>query len=166
MTSQERVLKIDKVIFKLSYQSFPNKTTKSRIIHVQISTLKQYQMMMSSVARIKFIKRKVIFRYHTKGVSNQVSSKSDNKIKSIHVQFLLPKWEKTKKWETFSGLQNGGIKGLQIGTGFSDYKLGQEGLQIRVALGISNWGKKITNRGRNFKLGQRDFKSGQRLQIG
>ena len=37
---------------------------------------------------------------------------------------------KTKKCEKFSGLQNGAMKGLQIGTGFRDYKLGQEGLQI------------------------------------
>ena len=37
-------------------------------------------MMMSSVARVKFIKTKVILRYHTKGVSNQVSSNSDHEI--------------------------------------------------------------------------------------
>ena len=37
--------------------------------------------------------------------------------------------------------------------------MGQETLQIGAAKGISNRGKKITNRGR-------DFKSGQRLQIG
>ena len=54
-----------------------------------------------------------------------------------------------------------------------DYKLGHEGLQIGVALGISNRGKKITNWGRDLKSGQRDFKPwqrylkpGQRLQIG
>ena len=39
-------------------------------------------MMMSSVARVKLIKTKVIFRCHTKGVSNQVSSNSDHEIKS------------------------------------------------------------------------------------
>ena len=63
----------------------------------------------------------------------------------------------------FSGLQNGAIKGLQIGAGFRDYKLGQKGSQIGVALGNSNRGKKITNWGRDFKSGQRDFKPGQRL---
>ena len=52
MTSQERVLKIDKVIW----------TTKSRVIHAQISVPKQYQMMMSPVARVRFIKSNVIFR--------------------------------------------------------------------------------------------------------
>ena len=49
------------------------------------------------------------------------------------------------------------MRSLQIGAGFRDYKLGQEGLQIGPALGISN-------RGRDFKLEQRHFKSGQRLQ--
>ena len=70
-------------------------------------------------------------------------------------------------------LQNRVVRGLQIGAGFSDYRSGQEGLQIRAASGILSRGKKITNRGRGFKSGQRDFKSeqrdfksGQRLQIG
>ena len=31
------------------------------------------------------------------------------------------------------GLQNGTIRGLQIGAGFRDYKSGQEGLQIGTA---------------------------------
>ena len=35
-----------------------------------------------------------------------------------------------------------------------------------AALGISNWGKKITNRGRDFKLGQKDFKLWHTLQTG
>ena len=43
--------------------------------------------------------------------------------------------------------------------------MGQEGLQIGTAFGISNRDKRITNQGRDFKSGQRDFKSGQRLQI-
>ena len=112
--------------------------------------------MMSSVAEVRFIKTKVFFRYHTKGVSNQVSSYSDH----------IPKWEKTKKWEKMSGLQNGAIRGLKIGADFTDYKFGQERLQIKAAFWISNRGKKITNQGRDFKLGQRDFKSEQTLQIG
>ena len=37
--------------------------------------------------------------------------------------------------------------------------MGPEGLQKRSSFGISNRGEKITNRGR-------DFKSGQKLQIG
>ena len=72
MASQERVLKINKVIW----------TTKSRVIHAQILIPKQYRMMMSSVAMIKFIKTIFSFRYHTKGVSNQVSSISHNEVKS------------------------------------------------------------------------------------
>ena len=51
-------------------------------------------MMMPSVARVKFVKTKVTFRYHTKGVSNQVSSNSDHEIKVIHVPIPVPKWEK------------------------------------------------------------------------
>ena len=66
---------------------------------------------------------------------------------------------KNEKVEKIFWLQNGAIRGLQIGAGFRDYKSGQEGLQIGAALEISNRGKKSTNRGR-------DFKSGQRLQIG
>ena len=53
--------------------------------------------------------------------------------------------EKRKSGKTFSGLQNGAIRGLQIGPGFRDY----------------NGTRGITNR-ENFK----DFKSGQGLQIG
>ena len=101
---------------------------------------------MLSVPRVKFIKTMVIFRYHTIGVSNQVSSNSVNKIKSE--------------------LQNGAIRELQIGADFWDYKSGQEVLQIGAALAISNQGKKIANWGRDFKSGQSDFKLEQRLQIG
>ena len=54
-----------------------------------------------------------------------------------------------KSGKKLSRLQNGAIRGLKIG----------------ASLGISNWGKKNINRGRDFKLGQRDFRSGLRLQI-
>ena len=69
-------------------------------------------------------------------------------------------------------MKNGAVRGLQIRAGCRDYKSRQEGLQIDTALGISNWGKIITNRGRDFKLVQRHFKSSrnyksrERLQIG
>ena len=49
------------------------------------------------------------------------------------------------------------IRGLQIGAGFRDYKSGQEGLQIGAVLGISNWGKEISNRGRDYKSVQNSF---------
>ena len=65
------------------------------------------------------------------------------KSKVIHVQILVPKYEKTKKSEKFSGLQNGTVRALQIGAGFRDYKSGQEGLQIGAALGISNRAKRL-----------------------
>ena len=59
-----------------------------------------------------------------------------------------------------SELQNEAIRGLQIGAGFRDYKSGQEELQIRAALGISNWGKKITSWGRDYKSEQEGFQIG------
>ena len=59
-----------------------------------------------------------------------------------------------------SGLQNGVIRGLQIGAGLREYKSGQEGLQIGAILVISNEGKK------NYKSGRIYFKSGKRLQMG
>ena len=75
------------------------------------------------------------------------------KSKVINVQIPVPKWEKTKKWGKFSGLQNGAMRRLQTGVGFRDYKSEKEGLQIG-----GNF--------RDFKLGQRDYKSGQGFQIG
>ena len=44
--------------------------------------------------------------------------------------------EKRKNGKNFSGLQNGAIRGLQIGAGFRDYISRQDGLQIGAALGI------------------------------
>ena len=66
----------------------------------------------------------------------------------------------------FRDYKTGQDEGLQIGAEFRDYKSGQEGLQIGAALGITNWGKMITNRGRDYKSGQMDYKLGQGLQIG
>ena len=92
---------------------------------------------MSSVARVNFIKTKVIFRYHTKSVPNQVSSNSNHKIKSYSCSnFSTKMGKKDKREKTFSGLQNGTIRRLQIGVGFRDYKSGQDGLQIGAALEI------------------------------
>ena len=99
--------------------------------------------MMSSVTRVKFIKTNVVFRYHSKDVSIQVRI---TKSKVSHVQILVPKWEKRKSGKISSGLQNGTIRGLQIGTDFMDHKWGQEELQIGATSGISNRGKNISNR--------------------
>ena len=82
-------------------------------------------------------------------------------------KFQYQNGKKRKSGKKFSGLQNGAIRGLQIGAVFRDFKSGQEGLQKGAALGISNRGKKIANWDRDFKSGQRDFKSGQKgFQIG
>ena len=87
MTSQEKMFKINKVIW----------TAKSRVIHARISIPKHYRMIMSSVAKIKFIQIIVIFRYYTKGVSNQVSSNSDDEIKSFSCSNSSIKIEKKRK---------------------------------------------------------------------
>ena len=90
MMSQERVFKIDKVIFSNYTKTW---TPKSTVFHVWISTPIQYQIMMSSVARVK-----VLFSYHTKGVLKFHQIRI-TKSKVIHVEIPGPKWEKTKKWE-------------------------------------------------------------------
>ena len=92
--------------------------------------------MMSSVARINFIKTKAGFSYHTKGISNQASSNPDR--------------EKTKKWEKTFWVRKRDNNG--------DYKLGQEASQIGKK--VTNWGKEISNRG------ERNFRPGHVLQIG
>ena len=137
----------------------------SKLIHVQISIPKQYQMMTSSVARVIFFKSKVIFSYNTEGVSNQVLSNSDHETKSYSCWNSHTKMGKSEKVKKNSGLQNGTIRGVQIGASFRDCKSGEEGFQTEAALGISNRGKKITNWDRDFKSEQRDLKSGQRSQI-
>ena len=112
---------------------------------------------MSSVARIKFIKTKVIFSYHNKGVSNQVSSYSDHEIKSCSCSNSGTKMGKNEKvGKIFWITKRGNIRGLQIGAGFRDYKLGQEGLQIEIKE-ISNWGKRDLSRGTDYKSGQSKF---------
>ena len=74
-------------------------------------------MLMPSVARVKFIKTKVISRYHIKGVSNQVSSSSDHEIKSYSCSNSSTKVGKNEK----------------VGKIFWITKRGNEG--------IPNWGK-------------------------
>ena len=68
--------------------------------------------------------------------------------------------KKRKSWKKCSGLQNGAIKGIQIGACFRDYKPGQEGLEIGVVLGISNRGKEISVRDRDYKSRQKGFQKG------
>ena len=98
-------------------------------------------MMTSSVARIEFIKIKVIFSYHNK----------NHKVKKYSCSNSSIKMRKTKKWKKNYGLQNLAIRGLQIEakwitnrSSFMDFKSGQKYYISR----------------------QRNLKSGQRLQIG
>ena len=95
-------------------------------------------MVMSSVATYKFIKTKAIFRYHTKGVTNQFHQSRITKSKVIHVHIAVPKWEKRKSEKNFLR-----------------YKTRQKGLQIGAA--ISNRGKEISDWGRYHKSGQGGF---------
>ena len=121
-------------------------------------------MMMSSVARVKFIKTKVIFRCHTKGLSNQVSPNLDHQIESYPCSNYNTKMGKNEKKEKIFWIT---IRGLQIGAGFRGYKLGQEGLQIAAALWISNWAKRLQIGAKRFQIrvdiknrGKRDFMLG------
>ena len=77
-------------------------------------------------------------------------------------KFYYQNEKKRKSWKKCSGLQNGAIKGIQIGACFRDYKPGQEELEVGVVLGISNRGKKITNRGKEISVRDRDYKSRQK----
>ena len=185
MTSQQRVFKINKVSFqviqffiKVSLRNFlQNLTSKSRVIHVRISISKQNQIM--TKAKVKFIKTKAIFTSHTRGVSNEVLSNQDQKIKSYSCSKWekagkpVPKWEKRKSrkkhfWVTkqgnkgftnrgrFQGLQTV-VRGITNRVNFRDFRSGQ-GFQFGAK--IFQIGAEIRNRC------ERDFKLGQGLQIG
>ena len=138
-------------------------------------------MMMSLVARVKFIKTNVIFRNHTKGASNQVSSNSDHEIKSYSCSNSSIKTRKNEKvGDKKLRLHNGAIKRLKIGAAFRDDKSGQEGLQIGGSFKDFKSGQKYYKSGLGFQIGEkrfqirteianrgnRDFKSEQGLQIG
>ena len=74
--------------------------------------------------------------------------------KVIHVQISVPKWEKTKK------------SGKKI---FWFTKRGNKGIANRGrSQGLQIWARRITNWGslRDFKSGEKDYKSGQKLKIG
>ena len=102
--------------------------------------------MMSAVARVKFIKTKVIFRHHTKGVSNQVSSNSNHEIKSYSYLNSGTKMGKNEKnGKMLLGYKKMGNKGVTNRGSFKDFKSGQrfhvgeKRFQIRA---------EITNRGK------------------
>ena len=82
------------------------------------------------------------------------------KSKVINVQITVTKWEKTKNLEKIFWVAKRGNKGIKnLGT-FYGLQIGVRGITNRgsFSLGISNRGKKIANR-------TKDFKSVQRLQI-
>ena len=64
------------------------------------------------------------------------------------------------------GTSKRGKKGVTNWGRFQGLQIGARSITNRGSLRISNQSNKITNRGRDFKLEQRDFKSGQGLQIG
>ena len=68
--------------------------------------------MMSSVARVKFIKTKVIFTHHAKGVSDLVSSNSDNGSKSYSCSNSSTKMGKNKEMEKNFWVAKLGNKGI------------------------------------------------------
>ena len=76
---------------------------------------------MSSEAWVKFIKTKVSFRYHTKGVSNQVPSNSDNEIKSYSCSNSSTKMEKNGEVEKNFWVTKRGNKVI-TNRGKRDYK--------------------------------------------
>ena len=76
---------------------------------------------MSSEAWVKFIKTKVSFRYHTKGVSNQVPSNSDHEIKSYSCSNSSTKMEKNGEVEKNFWVTKRGNKGI-TNRGKRDYK--------------------------------------------
>ena len=64
---------------------------------------------------------KVIFMYHTKSVSNQVSAKFGSRNQKLFMfKFQYQNEKKRKSSIKFAGLQNGAIRGLQMGAGFRD----------------------------------------------
>ena len=73
--------------------------------------------MTSSVARVKFIKIKVILGIISKASQTKFHQNQITKPKVIHVQVPVPRWQKKKKKKVKnnSQLQNEAIRGLQIG---------------------------------------------------
>ena len=107
---------------------------------------------MSSVPWVKFIKAKVIFRYHTKGVSKSSFIKFVSQNQKLFIfKFQYESGKKRKRWKKFFELKSGAIRVLQIGAGFSDYKSAQTGFKIGAV--VSNGSKENSNWDRDYKLG-------------
>ena len=114
-----------------------------------VSIPKQQQMMTQPMASVKFIKAKVIFSYHTKGVSNQVLSYSDHEVK-FFFQIPVSKWEKTKKWNSVFWVTKRGNKVMANLGRVYRLHIGAKRLQIRAKIfRIGTRG--ISNRSRDYK---------------
>ena len=100
--------------------------------------------MISSVARVKFIITIAIFRYHTKDVTTKFHQIRITKSKVIHIQIPKPKWKKTTNCEKDFLITKRGNKRITNRGSFRDFKLEQK----------------------DCKSGKRDFESWQRLPIG
>ena len=113
--------------------------------------------MMSSVARVKYIKTEVILRYlrHFK-----IPKAFQTKFHQIRITKSNSSAEigKTIRWEKIFVLQNRPISALQIGGSFTIDKSDQEALQVGSYRHFK-W------RQNDYKSGQQDYKLGQRLQI-
>ena len=127
--------------------------------------------MISSVAKVKLIKTKAIFRYDTKVVSNQVSSNSHHEIKSYSYSNSSTKIAKIEKWEKFFWVTKRGNKRI-TNRGKRDYKQGQFKVfqigtkRLQTGAGISNRDKEISNWGQRLQIGQEGFQVVAGLQIG
>ena len=114
-----------------------------------VSIPKQQQMMTQPMASVKFIKAKVIFSYHTKGVSNQVLSNSDHEVK-FFFQIPVPKWEKAKKWNNSFWVTKRGNKVMTNLGRIYWLQIGAKRLQIRAKI-VQIGTRGISNRSRDYK---------------
>ena len=145
-----------------------NWTTKSKVIHVRIAITKQYQMSMSSLARVKFIKTLNMIRKFL-GIIPKVPQTKFHQIRTTKSKVVLAqipviKWKKQKNGRKSSWVTKRGNKWLQIGVGgianrgsFRDLISWQKGCKLEQGFQIE---AKISNQGK------RDFKSRHGLQIG
>ena len=82
------------------------------------------------------------------------------KAKVIHVQILVPKWEKTKKQEMIFWVIKRGSKGNTDRGRFQGLQIGARGITNRGSFrDFKSWQK-------DYKLGKKDFKSVLGLQVG
>ena len=88
------------------------------------------------------------------------------KSKVIQVQIPVPKWEKKKKWESLFWVAKWGNKGIANRGKFQRLHIPARGITNRGNFRDLKSRQKVTNWSMGFKSGKRDFKSGQRLQIG